>query len=411
MSEPRGVDERIGWMLDHPPGEPGWCAREVWQALGGDQSPPSPPAWGCADANACYDKVKAAGRYWTHEPIPRGAAIYWRYGSNGHAALSYGDGRIVTTDPNGHPGGVGVEDLDYPERWGASASARIWTDQYAGVRFAIDGIEHGDVYLSKLRYGQLDSDSVRRLQLHLNDHPLTGGQTLPITGNLLDETAEEVRLDRQQHGYPEQVGDEHVSWDQLGHLIPGGCGCTLIDDTTETPDPPETGEGADPLLIRQLGLLHWYSGKKASEWLLRPDGAWHLLDLPAQPDTGIDAQATDWHMLYLRVELTAASTAPRMLEAKWVRSDGDATAYQSLTMDPDVRRSYPFQNVHFESGSGLGGAWWVKVTGGSDPVTLTTRYAKTHVVWVDEVEVALAAVRGAGRLLGRLLARAVDHVT
>jgi hypothetical protein len=131
------VEERIDWMLDHPPGVSGMCARETWQAIGGDQNPPNPPAWGCANANEVYDKVKASGRYWTSTPIPRGAAIYWKYGNNGHASLSYGDGKIVTTDPTGDPYGTGVEDITHPHQWGATSSARIWTDQFNGVRFDV----------------------------------------------------------------------------------------------------------------------------------------------------------------------------------------------------------------------------------------------------------------------------------
>ena len=52
----------------------------------------------------------------------------------------------------------------------------------------------GDVWVEKLHYGQMDSDSVKRLQHQLNQTSLEGGQELPITGNYLDETDEEVRL-------------------------------------------------------------------------------------------------------------------------------------------------------------------------------------------------------------------------
>jgi len=56
----------------------------------------------------------------------------------------------------------------------------------------------GDVYVDKLRYGQLDSDSVRRLQHQLNGIPLKGGTDLPITGNYLEQTDQEVRLWQEQ---------------------------------------------------------------------------------------------------------------------------------------------------------------------------------------------------------------------
>lgn len=59
----------------------------------------------------------------------------------------------------------------------------------------------GLVKLSKLRFGQRGSDSVRRLQRALNNHRLSGGQRLPITGNYLEKTDQEVRLCQQQHGF------------------------------------------------------------------------------------------------------------------------------------------------------------------------------------------------------------------
>lgn len=140
MPSPRGVEERIDWHAGHDPSGSGMCAQHTWHSLGGDQG--NPPAWGCPDANACVDKVKASGRYWTPSswdgPPPRGAWVGWEYGSNGHAALSLGDGRIQTTDPsNGQ--GSGVEPLDYPRKWGYSGSGdyTVWTDQYNGVRFDV----------------------------------------------------------------------------------------------------------------------------------------------------------------------------------------------------------------------------------------------------------------------------------
>src|SRR3954462_4499652 len=146
MAEPRGVEERISWHANNEPNGSGLCAQHTWHALGGDYG--CPPAWGCPDANACVDKVEASGRYWTPQtwsgPPPRGAWVGWKYGSNGHAAISLGDGRIQTTDPsNGN--GSGVEPLDYPRKWGfndSNGDYTVWTDQYAGVRFAVDGISH-----------------------------------------------------------------------------------------------------------------------------------------------------------------------------------------------------------------------------------------------------------------------------
>jgi hypothetical protein len=154
MSDPRGIESRLDWFLAHDPSGPGMCSQHTWHALGGDQG--NPPAWGCSDANAVIAKVRSSGRYWTSGTPPRGAAVYWEYGSNGHAALSLGDGRIETTDPsNGQP--TGIEDLDYPRRWGYNGSNdyTLYTDQYNGVRFPI-GDQESDDMADVLDYDYLD---------------------------------------------------------------------------------------------------------------------------------------------------------------------------------------------------------------------------------------------------------------
>lgn len=107
------------------------CAQHTWHSLGGDRG--CPPAWGTSDANAVYDKVKKSGRYWTTPR--RGDIALWQYGSNGHAARVYDEAgtKIATTDPsNGKP--VGVEPIGYPSKWGATTSARIFTDTYNGIK-------------------------------------------------------------------------------------------------------------------------------------------------------------------------------------------------------------------------------------------------------------------------------------
>jgi hypothetical protein len=86
------------------------------------------------------------------------------------------------------------------------------------------------VYLSKLKYGQKDSDSVWYLQDALNDHTLEGGQELPLTGNYLEETDEEVRLCQKQHGYGSDPDNKSfVGKKQAEHLFKGR-GLTIVDD-------------------------------------------------------------------------------------------------------------------------------------------------------------------------------------
>ena len=133
---PRNVKDRIAWFLkdSNGPQNSGMCAKRTWMSLGGDYG--NPPAWGCADANAAYDKIIKSGRFWRGTP-KKGAVVAWKYSKHGHLALSYdGASKIATTDPA--DGSVaGVQDINFPTKWGAKKDSWIWTDQYNGVRFAV----------------------------------------------------------------------------------------------------------------------------------------------------------------------------------------------------------------------------------------------------------------------------------
>jgi cell wall-associated NlpC family hydrolase len=107
--------ERVAYMKAHPPGKVGMCARTVWLSLG-------VPPLHAANASVAVRKVKAAGKLHTSdENIPYGAVVLWTGGRHGygHAALYVGDDKILTTDPPGHPGKVGITRLNMPRvRWG-----------------------------------------------------------------------------------------------------------------------------------------------------------------------------------------------------------------------------------------------------------------------------------------------------
>lgn len=186
MSKPRSVKGRIAWMLTHKPSGVGMCMQHCWHALGGNQSPPSPPRWGVASANAAYDKVIASGRYWRGTP-PKGALVLWRYGKFGHAAIMYGANKIVTTDPEGKPGGVGIEAIDYPMKWGAKRTARIWTDQYAGTRFTVGEADMDNYtykYLGKPTGTQTVGRKYVTLQKSKYDPPHAGWESTLVYLNL-----------------------------------------------------------------------------------------------------------------------------------------------------------------------------------------------------------------------------------
>ena len=86
------------------------------------------------------------------------------------------------------------------------------------------------VYLSKLHFGQEDSDSVWHLQDVLNHHPLGGGATLPLTGGYFDMTDAEVIKCQVQHGFgADPAGASYVGEKQAAHLFDGK-GYTLVYD-------------------------------------------------------------------------------------------------------------------------------------------------------------------------------------
>lgn len=377
----RGIDERITWMLDHPPGEVGQCARETWHALGGDQSTPCPPAWGTPDANAVYDEIIASGRYWTTTPIPRGAVIAWRYGDHGHAALSAGDGWICTTDPEGNAGGTGIEPLNYPERWGASPSKRIWTDQYNGVRFDVaETVAPGTVYLSKLHYGQEDSDSVSRLQLALNGHSLQppGDQILPITGTYADRTDEVVRADQAQHGYGnDPAHGSSVGPKQAEHLF-AGTGNTIINDLpdAETPGEPEQPE----TITLPRGITYHYSGKPAGTFTF---SGYKKLDVAswAPPKDG-----------YLLGMIYANVDGSGEFKSRLIREDpDDETAYQ--THYPKSGDHYLLTHVWFEKCEANRKLHYELGTADGETMTAGTRYVKFLFV-PEDLLIDLGSVAG-----------------
>jgi hypothetical protein len=83
----------------------------------------------------------------------------------------------------------------------------------------------GATYLSKLKSGQRDSDSVKNLQKALNAHSLRppGNITLPVTGNFGPKTDQVVIACQQQHGFGnDRPGAVSVGPGQAAHLgLPG----------------------------------------------------------------------------------------------------------------------------------------------------------------------------------------------
>ena len=243
------------------------------------------------------------------------------------------------------------------------------------------------VYLSKLVYGQKDSDSVRELQRALNAHPLKNGATIAVNGNYDVPTDAEVRKDQAQHLPPaDPVKASNVGPQQAEHLF--GPNVTIVDDRpvtppvtppVEPPEPPVTPPIEPPVIDDEARLWMAYSGKPGGDIVLRDGGGWKLIDVDTE-DPPISG--SEHHMLYARVNFTNWNSGNGMakLECKYVREDGDETAFDERHYEHGTK-SVPFQMVHFETGKrGQGGRWYMKTHGGGATATITTRYNKAHTI-------------------------------
>jgi hypothetical protein len=89
----------------------------------------------------------------------------------------------------------------------------------------------GKVFVSKLRFGQKDSDSVKRLQDVLNGISLSGGRELKVTGDYDQLTRDEVKKWQTQVAKdPPQFADGNVGPRQALRLF-ARTGYEVINDT------------------------------------------------------------------------------------------------------------------------------------------------------------------------------------
>lgn len=172
-------------------------------------------------------------------------------------------------------------------------------------------------------------------------------------------------------------------------------------DTEPKPEPKPTPEPVKAAAVSDLkgktttgsAVTWWrdYSGKPDTTQVMPGDGKWRKVDgipLAAPPVSGRED-----HMLYVRLGLLWRPDSTRMgiVEARWVRDSGtpddpkddDATAYTEVHYEHGTK-SVPLNVLHFEEGeAGVGGAWWMRFSGGLTGVEITTRYAKTYVLSVS----------------------------
>lgn len=123
----RSVKDRIEWFRTHKPAAVGLCLRHTWQAT-------DIPAVGKPDANSALSYVREHGHLNADRNPPRGAWVFWSSSTHGHAALSLGKRRILSTDVAG-PATTGAVPLTYPEtHWNHRYEG--WSSWY-GVEFPV----------------------------------------------------------------------------------------------------------------------------------------------------------------------------------------------------------------------------------------------------------------------------------
>ena len=226
--QPRGVEERIRWMIENEPGKAGQCAFWTWHSLGGDRG--SPPRWGARNANAVVAKTRNAGDLHTDRQPPRGAIVLWTSGRHGHMALAQGDGTIMSTDPESRWGTTGTMDFSYPEdKWGQTWAG--WSTRYNGVELPMDKLGGpfvtGRIFANRLGFGEPangddSSDTVRELQERLNRTRIPGAPALVVTGRYDDPTDLAVRLWQEQfcHDQPDGPGTSYLGLRQAARMFP-----------------------------------------------------------------------------------------------------------------------------------------------------------------------------------------------
>lgn len=131
-----------------------------------------------------------------------------------------------------------------------------------------------NVYVSKLRFGQRDSDSVKELQERLNRVKLVGGANLPVTGNYLEATDAEVRKWQEQvcGDAPDPAGASSLGPRQAARMFPSPP-YTVHDDRApvEPPKPPTLPDVPAWSLAPSLAALRaevdalWPDRSKASD--------------------------------------------------------------------------------------------------------------------------------------------------
>lgn len=150
--------------------------------------------------------------------------------------------------------------------------------------------------------------------------------------------------------------------------------CSVHDD----PQPVLDHEGSTA-----MGYWSDYSGKPSGTLTISNAQDYEPVDFVTSdpPSSGLE-----FHLLYANCEIAWASN-PHMgiVRVKYVRDDGDDTAYQDYAIPAGEAIGSPdaflLTATHWESGEkGLGGRWHMRCEGDINSIKVGTRYAKIAVV-------------------------------
>ena len=125
-----------------------------------------------------------------------------------------------------------------------------------------------------------------------------------------------------------------------------------------------------------------YSGKPSGTLTIKNSQDYVCMDFVTAdpPSSGLEL-----HLLYANCEITWGDDPMGMIRVKYVRDDGDATAYQDYAVPKGAAIGSPdtflLTATHWESGEkGKGGRWYLRCEGGISSVKIGTRYSKIAVV-------------------------------
>ena len=127
---------------------------------------------------------------------------------------------------------------------------------------------------------------------------------------------------------------------------------------------------------------HQFSGKKVSKFVVRESDGWKALDVKTRAPR-ISGEETK--LVYARIAIgwRPGTKSMAKVECRYVRANGDETAYDERHYEYGTV-SVPFQMMHMEEGSAIGGHWEFRIHGGASSMTITTRYCKFSVIQCDE---------------------------